>query len=283
MGWKRVTCAVTVTLIPLIVFLALLNSVVVPNYHGSRFKIGKCQIKSVEVRFDQASWKDCSCGVTCTAQFPCVSILGDYTSYGENTISRNGSFHSDYSALAKKCFTIPECNKDPTANEESVKEKVDEFYSHDLLRFNCWALGDKILTHNGYSAKRASLALFLPLLFFILGLMILIKTSRKVRSICNKCCCELIPRCSKQFCSCLEHCCAGCVSKEDIMIRVTSVSDQPQFTKPSTSGAAPSALPTHVLSTPPPPSTAGAAPSAPPTHVLSTPPPPYTEQHRTVL
>ena len=255
------TCSVTVTLIPLIVFLALLKSVVIPNYHGSRFKIGKCQIKNGKAKFDQASWKDCSCGVTCTAQFPCVSLFGDYTSYGVNTISRNGSFHTDYSALVKKCFTIPDCNKDPTANEESVKEKVYEFHLNQSSTFNCWALGDKILTKNNYSAKRASLALFLPLLFFILGLLMLIKTSSKVRSICNKCCCELIPRCSKKVCSCLEYCYAGCKSKEDSMIRVTSVSDQSQSTKPST---------------------VGAASSAPPTDVLSTPPPPYTEQHRTV-
>lgn len=264
----KVGCAVAVTLIPLIVLLSLLNSVVVPNYHGSRFKIGQCRIEALklEVKLNRASWKDCSCGVTCTAQFPCVSISGDYTSYGEDTDKRNGSFHTDYSALVKNCFTVPDCKKDPTTNQKSVMDEVKMFYSNGSSRLNCWSLGDRILTENNYSAKRASLALFLPLLFFLLGLMILIKTSSKVRWICNKCCCDLIPKCSKKLCSRLEYCCAGCCSQEDFTI---SVNDQTQSTTP----------PRHRP----------AKPSAPLTHALNTPhsfekediPPPYTEQYRT--
>jgi len=230
MGEIKVTCAVLFTLIPLIILISLLVQVVIPNYHGSRFKIGRCQLTTKSINLNEVPWKECSCGVTCTSQFPCVTFSGTYSPFGKHTNStRSGTFHTDYDALKKNCFVIPNCKSEPTLNQIAVTKHIRKFYwrSTSSTHFHCWALGDNFLTGNDYSSKRASLALFLPLVFFIIGIIFLLASSKKIRGLCDTCCHVVMRRCCHVVGTCFGRCCDSCkglADQEDGMFR-SRVSD----------------------------------------------------------
>jgi len=232
MGSFRVACAVLITLISLIILIVLLDQIVIPNYHGARFKIGICEITtslaSVNENLSNVPWKDCSCGATCTAQFPCVTLFGQHTPAGQNREDkRDGSFHTDYRALKKQCFVVPHCVPVPIENMLAVRDAVQQFYRHAYMhrdfnfKFNCWGLKGEFLTENNYSSKRANLALFLPLLTFVIGLGSLLAASKKVQ--------RFVERCCQTTSSCFEKCCSSCQAEAEADNRIfpmrTRVSD----------------------------------------------------------
>ena len=189
MGKVKIVCLSALTLISFIILVTLVVKVSIPNYHGSRFKKGKCQDVYSDYESWQIEWKDCSCGSTCTAQFPCVPVHGIYVDAKGRLV--NGTLHEDYAALWRGCFTVPDCERDPTINEKLVWDTVEEFlnmHRSPLQDFNCWRLGTKFLTSNFYSAKKANLAFLLPLAFFIAFLALLIYSSKRLRKFCQRCC-----------------------------------------------------------------------------------------------
>lgn len=59
-----------------------------PNLHGIKFEEGTCNITSVETI---ALWQDfptCSCGKSCTEEYPCLTVrVGTYYSYQNSSVN----------------------------------------------------------------------------------------------------------------------------------------------------------------------------------------------------
>ena len=201
--------------ISLIVWLVVLIKVTIPNYHGSQFKIGECNLVSKYIAdFNNVPWKDCSCGMTCTSQFPCIDVKAYYTPHHKNS-KKVGSLHDGYWSLNKGCFVLPKCARDPDANQRTVWDFVNKFLSEHSLKstestFICWAFGDSFYFENTYSAKAAHLALFLPLIFLVISVTLVIISSEKAKACCFTCCMSCWF--SRRSC-CLK--CRGTVSTEN--------------------------------------------------------------------
>ena len=162
-----------VTLIPVIVSIALLKLTVIPNYHGAQFEAGTCLLKnSSDFDVEQYVWQDCSCGISCTAKFPCIPLVGYFTPLvGGDGSKREGLFYTDYSALQKECFVEPDkCEKDSFDNSKTVASVISHtFHLHwdQRASFHCWGFGKTFYLENKYSIETAMVAFFTPLFFVI--------------------------------------------------------------------------------------------------------------------
>ena len=168
-----VVWAIFSTLIPVIVLMVLLKVTVIPNYHGAQFQVGTCLIENSS-NFDvqQFVWKDCSCGVLCTAKFPCIPLAGHFTPFGGgNASKREGLFYTDYSALQKDCFMEPDkCEKDSFNNSKTINSFILHTFHlhwHQRMSFHCWGYERIFYLENNYSIKKAIVALVAPIFFII--------------------------------------------------------------------------------------------------------------------
>ena len=202
---RATVVGILLTIITFIIWVVVLIKVTIPNYHGSQFEIGKCSVAEKYVAIDNVPWKDCSCGSTCTSQFPCIDLKAYYAPYHDsNSPRRKGSLHDNYESLVKGCFVIPQCSRDPGINKKRVWESVQRFGTEHSLTstmstFTCWARDDDFYFKNIYSAKRGHLALFLPLLFMGISVILLIASSEKARAFCFSFClqCRYSTCCTK--------------------------------------------------------------------------------------
>ena len=121
--------------------------------------------------------------------------------YGTSKIHK-GSFHSGYQSERKGCFTIPDCDENPEVNRDRVVTLAKTFYVTNWREgFSCWGYQDHMYISNQYSAKRADLALFLPLLFTFLMFCVLLMVSENVRKVA----CSCFQTCKKCCLCCIDH------------------------------------------------------------------------------
>jgi len=173
-----------------------------PNLHGIKFKERTCNITSVETI---SLWNDlptCSCGKGCSEEYPCLTLRGYYWSNDTSTNSSvpvAGTFHSDFTALTKKCLYIPDCKKTFTENDREVYNYFTEHVSpitgdsrypssrypnswyHQLnstfynytnnISFPCWGYEDTMYFDHEYSIILVYISLIIPGVVFLFTLL----------------------------------------------------------------------------------------------------------------
>ena len=184
--------------VSLVLFTCLLLLVVIPEYHGSLFQFGRCQITNHTTDYEQGmEWKECTCGVFCSSKYPCSSVTGTFTPVGDgkHRHPRHGTFYSDYAALIRGCYKFPytgECRKRPSANKHFIEVWTNMLPNKfDNKTFDCYGLGESVypFQSNAYHAQLGHIAFFPPLLLVILGFVLLFKSSEGVRA--STCCVDL--------------------------------------------------------------------------------------------
>jgi len=177
-----------------------------PNLHGIKFAERTCNITSVETISFWNNLPSCSCGKGCSEEYPCLTVRGFYWSNDTSTNSTNstvpvaGTFHSDFTALEKKCLYIPDCKKEFTENDREVHNYFTEhvsprtgddrypsfpanswyqqlegnstFYNYtNDNSFPCWGYEDTMYFDHEYSIILVYISLILPGVVFLFTLL----------------------------------------------------------------------------------------------------------------